>query len=338
MTTARRARRESGRRTTRKTLTAACGQFFVGPDLSRNLRLVSEQMAEAKERFGAQLLVFPETALSGYAPVHWGCRPERLDFAFLAAALREVQAWARRRRLAVAVGSTVRRRGKYYNRAYLISAAGEIVGRYDKMHLMGAADGTRDAACYEAGRRLLLCNWAGVPTTPLICADVRFPEPWRLAASAGARLFVHLSAAFGREGLYKKEAMRAHLISRAAENGCWAASANAAGPFQFAETMIVDPDGRVAARAEANVEQVIAARIEPARPGGEPFLKMRRPRYRSPELPGKIRKPGKPGKPGAAGTAGEAVESSPGADETTVTGPDKKSRERRRGARGKGKR
>lgn len=262
-------------------LTVACGQFRVGADLARNRRMILAQMDEAAERFGANILVTPETALSGYAPAHWDGQPERIDFDQLAGGLAAICTHARKRKMAVALGTTVCERGRYYNSALIVSSRGAIVARYDKVHLMGALDKTLDAACYQPGKGFVLAEAAGATLAPLICVDVRFPEPWRLAASSGARVFVHLVAAFGFAGLYKTKVMGAHLVSRAAENCCWLASANAAGPFQFCETMIVDPDGQVLVKAEMNVEQVIAAKIDPDWSGRGRFLEMRRAPYRA---------------------------------------------------------
>jgi predicted amidohydrolase len=76
-----------------------------------------------------------------------------------------------------------------------------------------------------------------------LCREIRFPEQWLYLASAGAQVFVYLtSAANTREvnGVW-----RSHLISRAAENQRFLASANIAHPDQHCPSMVVSPRGEV---------------------------------------------------------------------------------------------
>jgi predicted amidohydrolase len=76
-----------------------------------------------------------------------------------------------------------------------------------------------------------------------LCREIRFPEQWQHLASAGAQLFVYLTNATNtREpaGVW-----RSHLISRAAENQRFLASANVAHPDQHCPSMMVSPRGEV---------------------------------------------------------------------------------------------
>lgn len=76
-----------------------------------------------------------------------------------------------------------------------------------------------------------------------LCREIRFPEQWQYLAATGARLFVYLTNAANTrepEGVW-----RSHLISRAAENQRFLASANIAHPDQHCPSMIVSPRGEV---------------------------------------------------------------------------------------------
>jgi predicted amidohydrolase len=76
-----------------------------------------------------------------------------------------------------------------------------------------------------------------------LCREIRFPEQWQYLATAGAQLFVYLTNAANTgeaEGVW-----RSHLISRAAENQRFLASANIAHPDQHCPSMVVSPRGEV---------------------------------------------------------------------------------------------
>ncbi|MBA2482655.1 MAG: carbon-nitrogen hydrolase family protein [Planctomycetes bacterium] len=257
-------------------LVVACGQMEVTPDIAANRAVILRQMREAKRDHGAGLIVFPETSLSGYAPVHHLPPPEgaaSIDFPALTRALADVRSAARALRIAVVVGTTTRSAGRLFNSAVAVDARGRATARYDKQHLM-----PMDRTCFTPGAaRLRPARLAGTRAGLQICFDMRFPEPWRILALAGARLFLHPTYCVGRDQLWKRAAVEANLSSRASENSCWLASANAAGPCQFVSSRIIDPDGLVIARAQDDAEQVISAAIDPAwmgRSGG--FLAVRR--------------------------------------------------------------
>ncbi len=48
-----------------------------------------------------------------------------------------------------------------------------------------------------------------------MCREVRYPEPWRVLATKGARVFAYVNNAIGSSQGF--EVWRSHLISRAAE-------------------------------------------------------------------------------------------------------------------------
>ncbi|MBI3831257.1 MAG: carbon-nitrogen hydrolase family protein [Planctomycetes bacterium] len=256
----------------------AAAQMQTSADLARNRRVILKQMEEAAQKHRAKLVVFPETALSGYGPTHWEGGLRALDFRALARSMQDVLDAARQLKIAVVLGTTIKEGPRYFNSALTISPNGKVVGRYDKLQLTGAANRTGDAAHFTPGgaARLKPVMVAGVKLGALICLDMRYPEIWRLLALQGARVFVHPTAAFGREGLYKIPAIRANISSRASENGCWLVHANSAGPYQFSHSCIIDPDGLAIAAAQPDCEHVIAAAIDPAWKGRNNFIAARR--------------------------------------------------------------
>jgi deaminated glutathione amidase len=262
-------------------LTIAVAQMEVRADMDRNRRMILEQIDEAARKHKAKIVVFPETAISGYAPAHCeGGKCDAIDFSIVRKAEGEIRDALKRRRIWGVVGTTECRNGRYFNTALIIDPKGRIAGRYDKIHLTGQPTRTLDTISFSPGAKSCLKTHkaAGTRIGVQICFDMRFPESWRALALQGARILIHPTAAFGRDSLWKREGIEANLSSRASENSCWLASANSAGPFQYMPSRIIDPDGIVIAVAQVDAEQVISAKIDPdwlGRAGG--FLSSRRP-------------------------------------------------------------
>lgn len=168
---------------------ATC-QFPVSADIRRNLDFIVRQTREAKER-GADIVHFPDGALSGYAGVDFatfdgfdwnGLRTGRvLDLA------RQMGIW-------VVLGSAHELSGahKPHNSLYVINDAGEIVDRYDKRFCAGATDEqTGDLAHYSPGDHFRVWEINGVRCGALICYDYRYPELYREYAKSGVGLMFH---------------------------------------------------------------------------------------------------------------------------------------------------
>lgn len=126
------------------TVTVACVQNSAGPDIETSMTEATRLVRAARER-GAELICLPE---------YFACL-KTSDDQFVIGALSEAEhpALPRYRDLArelgvwLLLGSLAVRAAadKVYNRSYLIDAAGEIVARYDKLHLFDVdlADGER---------------------------------------------------------------------------------------------------------------------------------------------------------------------------------------------------
>jgi predicted amidohydrolase len=158
---------------------------------------------------------------------------------------------------------------KAANRAFLINPHGEIVARYDKIHMfdvdLTGGESYRESRSYRAGELAVLYDlpWGRLGIT--ICYDLRFPSLYRALAEAGAS-FLAIPSAF------TKQTGEAHWHvlnrARAIENGCYVFSAAQGGKHEngretFGRSLVVDPWGRVI--AEGGIEPgVILAEIDPA--------------------------------------------------------------------------
>jgi predicted amidohydrolase len=155
------------------------------------------------------------------------------------------------------------------NRSFLIDPKGDILARYDKIHMFDVdlADGEsyRESRNYRPGELAVLADlpWGRLGLT--VCYDLRFPALYRALAEGGATMLAIPSA-------FTKQTGEAHwhvlIRSRAIENGCFVFAAAQGGRHEngrdtFGHSLIVDPWGRII--AEGGTEPgVIVAEINPA--------------------------------------------------------------------------
>ena len=155
------------------------------------------------------------------------------------------------------------------NRSFLIDPKGDILARYDKIHMfdvdLAGGESYRESRNYRPGELAVLADlpWGRLGLT--VCYDLRFPALYRALAEAGATMLAIPSA-------FTKQTGEAHwhvlVRSRAIENGCFVFAAAQGGSHEngrdtFGHSLIVDPWGRII--AEGGTEPgVIVAEINPA--------------------------------------------------------------------------
>jgi len=158
---------------------------------------------------------------------------------------------------------------KAANRSFLIDRKGDILARYDKIHMfdveLGAGESYRESRNYRPGEIGVAADlpWGRLGLT--ICYDLRFPALYRALAEAGCS-FLAIPSAF------TKQTGEAHwhvlIRARAIENGAFVLAAAQGGKHEngretFGHSLIVDPWGRIL--AEAGTEPgVLLAAIDPA--------------------------------------------------------------------------
>ncbi len=258
------------------TFTAALVQMRAGCDPQTNLKAVLAAIEEAK-RAGADYVQTPEMTNIFEA------KRDRLLGGIVAedndptlATLRDV---ARKLSMYLHVGSLAIKASpeKAVNRSFLIDRRGDVVARYDKIHMfdvdLAGGESYRESNTYRAGELAVLTDlpWGRLGLT--ICYDLRFPALYRALAEAGAS-FVAIPSAFTRQ---TGEAHWHVLIrARAIENACFVFAAAQGGKHEngretFGHSLIVDPWGRILAEggtepgllfAEIDPAQAVAARAK----------------------------------------------------------------------------
>lgn len=156
------------------------------------------------------------------------------------------------------------------NRSFLIAPDGNILARYDKIHMfdieLDGGESYRESANYQPGETAVISDlpWGRIGLT--ICYDVRFPALYRALAEAGAAFIAVPSAFTVRTGEAHWHTL---LRARAIENGCFVFAAAQAGKHEsgretYGHSLIIDPWGEIL--AEGGVEPgVLLATIDPAK-------------------------------------------------------------------------
>ena len=143
------------------------------------------------------------------------------------------------------------------NMALLVSPDGSVV-RYAKIHPFSYAGEDR---VYTAGDRVVTAEIEGMRVTPLVCYDLRFPEPFRTAADE-----TDLFAVVANWPDQRREHWRALLRARAIENQAYVAGVNRAGDgngLHYAgDSAAIAPLGETIVEADDR-EQVLFADVDP---------------------------------------------------------------------------
>ncbi len=234
---------------------------------------------------GAALVVFPELALTTFFP-RWYTEEAA-----------EVDAWFEARMpnpdtqplfdLAAELGigfhlgyAELTPEGRHFNTSILVSGAGEILGKYRKIHLPGHREDEPWRPFQHLEKRYFEKGDLGFPVFDAmdgklgmcICNDRRWPETWRMLGLGGAELVmlgyntpIHYPPAPAHDHLqyfHNELSVQAGCY----QNGLWAVAVAKAGMEEGSEliagSVIVAPTGEVVARAATSGDEVITAEVD----------------------------------------------------------------------------
>jgi NAD+ synthase (glutamine-hydrolysing) len=227
-------------------------------DLDGNAARIRARLAEA-ERCGAELVLFPELALTGYPPEDLLLRP-----GFIRAAERTLRELAAACHETVALLGAPQLGSDLYNGCAVL-ADGVVQAVYRKQFLpnYGVFDENR---YFAPGRELLLLRFGDLVVGPTICEDIWQPGPPASdLALAGAQLLVNISASpfHVGKGREREEMIRV----RARDNSCFVALCNAVGgqdELVFdGGSVVLDDEGEVLARAASFEEELLVVDLDP---------------------------------------------------------------------------
>jgi deaminated glutathione amidase len=150
------------------------------------------------------------------------------------------------------------------NRSYVLDPKGDIVARYDKLHMfdvdLPGGETYRESNYFQPGRKAVLAELPFGKLGLSICYDLRFPALYRALACAGATLIACPAA-------FTKQTGEAHwhtlIRARAIETGSFLLAATQGGLHEngrstYGHSLIVSPWGEVLAEAGAEPGVVLA--------------------------------------------------------------------------------
>ena len=234
-------------------------------NIPENLERIRKFCGQAKD-LGAQMIVFPETALTGYSILEQGAMHRAAAQEIPGEASREILQMAKDMGLYLAVGMPERKAGKIYNSVLAVSPGG-IGAVYQKIH--------------PFGRELLWCAKGQAPAiweTPWgkvgigICYDTyQFPELIRYYAARGCRLYLNCTAQAGQADTPRAaERFRQYYFSTieaaALSNEIFLASSNLCGQEKGTHfgggSLVIGPVPRAAGWEEDPYCKVYAGGLE----------------------------------------------------------------------------
>lgn len=247
--------------------------------VERLLALMRQAAAE-----GAELIVFPELALTTFFP-RWFMESQAEIDAYFEREMpgpETMPLFAEAKRLGIGFylgyaelteeEATTRR----YNAAVLVGGDGKIVGKYRKVHLPGSEQRRPALKWQQLEKRYFEYGNLGFPVFRAfggivgmaICNDRRWPETFRVMGLQGVELVAigYNSAAHDPNGGDESEALRVFHSNLAAQagayqNATWVVSVAKAGIEDGAgligSSVIVDPNGRIVEQAKTKEDELL---------------------------------------------------------------------------------
>lgn len=243
------------------------------------------QLLERSAVAGAELVVFPEAALTAFFPHWWIEDPAELlsyyETAMPSPAVRPLFRRAKQLGVSFVLGYAERTPDdRLFNTCVLVDDEGELILKYRKIHLPGFRD-VRPAAPYQNLEKRYfevgdlgfgVTRWRDTVLGLAICNDRRWAESYRALALQGAEIacigyntpdtVLQLPEADRLADLHNELSMRAGAY----QNAMWVIGTAKAGVeegvSQIGGSCIISPAGEVVAQAQTLGDEVVAAEID----------------------------------------------------------------------------
>jgi 5-aminopentanamidase len=231
-------------------------------DLENNLAEI-ERLIESTE---AELIVFPELAITGYlfhTPEEARPYARQVD----SSEVKRLQKRCKEQRKSIIVGHLEEADDRLFNSALFIDHRGELIGHYRKTHLFHFekqvfTPGDTGFKVFKLTRE----NGETVKVGIMICYDWRFPESARSLALAGADIIAVPSCIVTRTGM-----LHTVLQARAFENKVILAFADRVGTEASKDTSltyrgescIINYNGEILTRGDDASPAVLQAEVDP---------------------------------------------------------------------------
>jgi len=230
----------------------AAVQMASGPNVKANLE-EAEKLIKTAVQQEAKLVVLPENfAIMGMTEVDKVAIAETAGEGpiqqFLSQQASKHGVWIVGGTIPVESSVT----GKVYSTSLLYNDSGDMVARYDKIHLFDVMledsnESYNESETIESGNDVVVVDTPFGKLGMAICYDLRFPELFRAMADVGMEICVLPSAFTNLTGRAHWESL---LRARAIENLCYIIAPDQGGYHKngretYGDSMIVDPWGVV---------------------------------------------------------------------------------------------
>jgi predicted amidohydrolase len=253
-----------------RAFTAAAVQVapVAGPltaeSIRANLDRCVDMTRECVAATGAELVVLPESATTGFTP---GCSTEELwDLVSeLPGPMTEpIQAVARELGVHICFGTYERgaERGTVHNSSVLVDPAGEVLGVYRKTHPF-CSEIVSGGGWVTPGDTVTVCDTELGRIGMIICFDGDYPELTRIQAVQGAEVICRPSALLRSADIWDLTSRARAYDNHVYVIGANAVGADPAGVLYFGNSHIVTPIGHIVAKAATHPGWV-SARLDPA--------------------------------------------------------------------------
>ena len=202
---------------------------------------------EAKDK-ACDLVIFPEMTLTGFS----------MNTKEIAEVNKETINWFKSKacnyNIYLGFGHVVKAKEKCENRFTIVSPDNKELLSYAKIHPFSYS---LEDKYYKGGNSIFFTEIKDCIASPFICYDLRFPEIFQIASKK-----CHLITVAANWPKSRRDNWITLLKARAIENQCYVAGVNTVGFINgyeyFGDSLIIDPIGRVIAKAEDKEELLIA--------------------------------------------------------------------------------
>ena len=238
-------------------------------------------LMDAAKQAGADLIVFPELALTTFFPRWYMEDPAEIDGWFERgmpnAATRPLFERAASYGMGMYLGyAELTPDGHHFNSSIIVDRTGVIVGKYRKVHLPGHAEFDPDRAFQHLEKRYFEPGDLGFPVWRTmdgifgmcICNDRRWPETYRVMGLQGVEMVLlgyntpSVNAQNGAEGPEQRLFHnRLSVQAGAYQNSTWVVAVAKAGVEDgfpmIGGSLIVNPAGEIVAEAKTEADELI---------------------------------------------------------------------------------
>lgn len=204
------------------------------------------------------LVVLPEFFSTGICDKAFINSPEDKDGGDV---IKKVKEFAKRYNTNIIAGTVITLvEGKRYNTSFAINRKGEVIAKYNKIHLYNFAGGNEDKYL-TPGNEVVVADFDFAKVGMSICFDIKFPMHYRKLIQSGAEIIASPSAWTTLSAFSEKaktdfiKTWQSMNICRAAETLTYFVTANLVGLadkslYSIGNSMICDPIGTVIAGAD----------------------------------------------------------------------------------------